>query len=159
MTQRARHYDPDAMQREINEYFERCDAKGEPYTVSGMAIALGFCDRKTLHEYEIGDKPMGCDDETRARFRDAIKGAKFRIESQRESALYSGSGSTIGTIFGLKAHFGWDDGSRANRGEGVTVQIATFDPRSVASSGATVSITTHSPAICATDNDDGHEGS
>ena len=38
------------MQQKINEYFKKCDKDNEPYTVTGLCLALDIC-RDTLLEY------------------------------------------------------------------------------------------------------------
>lgn len=67
----------------------------EPPTVTGLALFLGFCGRKTLDDY--ANKEM---------FGYIIKRAKLRVENGYERALYS-QGNT-GAIFALK-NMGWKD--------------------------------------------------
>ena len=55
-----------AMQNDIDNYFKECDASGRPYTVSGLAYALGT-NRQTLLNYEENEE-----------FFDTIKRAKAR---------------------------------------------------------------------------------
>lgn len=86
-----------AMQEDIDKYFAECDEKGKPYTVSGLAYALGT-NRQTLINYE--DK---CE------FVDTIKNAKAKIELFNEEMLYSKDVSTTGVIFNLKNNYGWKD--------------------------------------------------
>jgi len=103
----------------IDQYFEDCDGKpyldddgkpmlnkyGEPiiigqkpYTVTGLALALGFNSRMSLLNYQ--DK---------VEFMDTIKRAKSRIESYAESRLYDRDGVN-GAKFSLINNFkGWKE--------------------------------------------------
>lgn len=85
------------MQKDIDKYFAECDENGKPYTVSGLAYALGTC-RQTLLNYE--------ENET---FLDTIKRAKAKIELFNEEQLYNKDVSTTGVIFNLKNNYGWKD--------------------------------------------------
>lgn len=85
------------MQKDIDKYFAECDEKQKPYTVSGLAYALGT-NRQTLINYE--DK---------SEFIDTIKSAKAKIELFNEEMLYSKDVSTTGVIFNLKNNYGWKD--------------------------------------------------
>lgn len=85
------------MQTDIDKYFKECDRDGRPYTVSGLAYALGT-NRQTLLNYEEKDE-----------FVDTIKRAKARIELYNEELLYSKDAPTAGVIFNLKNNYGWKD--------------------------------------------------
>lgn len=84
------------MQRKIDEYFKECDKKHDPYTITGLCIALDIC-RDTLSEY-IKNKE----------FSDTIKKAKLKVENYLEKRLITDS-STTGIIFNLKNNFNWSD--------------------------------------------------
>ena len=86
------------MQPLIDAYFQECDEIAEPYTVPGLAYALGFADKQSLIYYSKKDE-----------FCFTIKRAKFRIEAQRNKRLVEGKGNTAGMIFDLKNNFGWTD--------------------------------------------------
>ena len=85
------------MQRDIEKYFAECDEKQKPYTVSGLAYALGTT-RRTLLDYQEKDE-----------FSHTIKKAKTKIELFNEEMLYSKDVSTTGVIFNLKNNYGWKD--------------------------------------------------
>lgn len=85
------------MQKDIDEYFAECDEKQKPYTVSGLAYALGT-NRQTLINYE-----------EKSDFFDTIKKAKAKIERFNEELLYSKDVSTTGVIFNLKNNYNWKD--------------------------------------------------
>lgn len=87
----------DFMQNKIDNYFNKCKLKNEPYTVTGLCIALDIT-RETLSQYEKTEV-----------FSDTIKKAKQKVENYLEVFLY-GSNVT-GVIFNLKNNFGWKDKS------------------------------------------------
>ena len=84
------------MQRKIDKYFKECEEKCQPYTVTGLCIALDIC-RDTLSEYMKNEE-----------FSDTIKKAKLKVENYLERHLITDS-STTGIIFNLKNNFGWSD--------------------------------------------------
>ena len=85
------------MQNAIDNYFMDCDDNGKPYTVSGLAYALGT-NRQTLINYEDKEE-----------FFDTIKRAKAKIECYNEEMLYNKNIPTTGVIFNLKNNYGWKD--------------------------------------------------
>lgn len=104
------------LQRRIDEYFKECNQKQEPYTITGLCIALDIC-RDTLSEYLKNDD-----------FSDTIKKAKIKVENYLEKRLINDS-STTGIIFNLKNNFNWSDkqqiehsGSVNNPFEGLTTE-------------------------------------
>lgn len=84
------------LENKIKNYFEECDRNKEPYTITGLCIALDIC-RDTLSEYMKKDE-----------FSDTIKKAKLKVENYLEKHLITDS-STTGIIFNLKNNFGWSD--------------------------------------------------
>ena len=68
----------------------------EPYTVTGLALALDV-DRRTLLNYSEKDE-----------FFPTIKKAKLRVENYLEKRLINDS-STTGIIFNLKNNYDWRD--------------------------------------------------
>ena len=84
------------LQEGIDAYFAKCDIDGRPYTMSGLALALGL-DRKTLVNYSERDL-----------FSTQIKNAKAKVEEQLEESLYR-LGNNSGIIFNLKNNYGWTD--------------------------------------------------
>ena len=85
------------MEKIIEDYFDLCNKKHLPYTVSGLAIALDMT-RETLLRYEEQNE-----------FSDTIKRAKQRVEGYAEMCLFRGGGIATGVIFSLKNNFGWKD--------------------------------------------------
>jgi hypothetical protein len=66
-----------------------------PATITGLALALGFCSRQSMYDYEKNDK-----------FSYTIKNARLRVENSYEQHLFTKSAG--GAIFGLK-NMGWAD--------------------------------------------------
>lgn len=100
------------LQKRIDEYFENCPDKriltnfdknsGEfvkfelpTPTITGLALFLGFNNRRSLYDYE--EEPE---------FSHAIKKARLRIENEYEKQLYNDK--CTGAIFALK-NLGWKD--------------------------------------------------
>jgi hypothetical protein len=73
------------------EYFESCIELDEKITITGLALFLGFCSRKSLYEYE-----------KKQEFRYIIKNAMLVVENSYESK------GTNFDIFALK-NMGWTD--------------------------------------------------
>lgn len=115
------HTDPNEVDRLIEDYFEWIKGEGEdrfrsvknkdgdlvdqlywhwirepePPTVTGLALHLGFCDKKSLYDYAA--KPE---------FLHSIKKGLSKIEQAHEKALFGDK--CTGNIFALK-NMGWDD--------------------------------------------------
>jgi len=88
------------LEQDIEKYFKRCDSKELPYTVAGLAYALGMS-TDTLLNYE---KRPGYE-----LFFGTIKNAKQRIEAYMiENGLIGNLDKTF-SIFLAKANFGYSD--------------------------------------------------
>lgn len=87
------------MQKAVEKYFEEAKLEQRPPTVCGLALHLGFVQRKSFLDYE------GYDDEPE--FCNIIKKAKTKIEQTHEEQL-SGNQKPTGHIFWLK-NYGWKD--------------------------------------------------
>ena len=81
---------PEDMQVMIDKYFSDMDKLKRPYTVTGLALALGFTSRQAILNYE--DKLT---------FVDTLKKAKLKIENFNEYKLYDKGTPTAGVIFNL----------------------------------------------------------
>lgn len=95
----------------IEEYFRLKDAQGDPYTITGLAIALGMS-RQQLIEYQARDE-----------FHDAIKTARERCHEYAEKYLYSGK-AVAGAIFSLKNNYGWKDKTEVENNINVKFSLA-----------------------------------
>jgi hypothetical protein len=109
--------DVEELQRRIDKFFEDCDGKPfldedgnpvrnkdgkvirddkKPYTITGLALAIGFNSRQALLNYQ--EKPE---------FFDTITRAKARVERYAEERLYDNNGAN-GAKFSLANNFkGW----------------------------------------------------
>jgi len=107
------------MQTLIDAYFEECNGKPfldedgnpmrnkygkiirddrKPYTITGLALALGFTSRQALLNYEGKEE-----------FVDTITRAKARVERYAEERLYDKDGAN-GAKFSLANNFkGWSE--------------------------------------------------
>jgi hypothetical protein len=95
---RPRMYNgPDDMAPEIDSYFEWCRNNAKPYTVTGLALWLGFSDKSMLYEYQ-----------DRKEFSHLIKRARMEVEMGYETNLHGNTAT--GSIFALK-NMGWKDKS------------------------------------------------
>lgn len=84
------------MQQKIDKYFNECDYNKEPYTITGLALALDL-DRKSINNYAKDSE-----------FFPTIKKAKLKVENYLEKRLINDSSAT-GIIFNLKNNYGWSD--------------------------------------------------
>lgn len=84
------------IQELIDKYFYDCDKNDEPYTVTGLALALNMS-RQDLINYSNKEE-----------FFDTIKKAKLKVENYLEKRLIKDNSCT-GIIFNLKNNYGWKD--------------------------------------------------
>lgn len=98
---------PGEMQKVIDAYFEQCDnnifgekPKPIPYTVEGLAVALGMS-RRTLLRYETL--------ESHKEFRPTIKKAKGKVLANLVERGLMGDSNPTATIFNLKNNYGYTD--------------------------------------------------
>lgn len=110
---------PEEMQVAIDAYFAECDQTKKPYTVPGLALALGFSSRSSLFDYAT--RNAGHEE-----FAATIKKAKLRIETQRAEMLVQCKTNPAGMIFDLKNNFGWKDQQalEVSGADGGPVQVA-----------------------------------
>lgn len=119
MAGRPKKYNtPEEMQQIIDEYFASCkpeyatDSEGNvlndkqgrpvirhnPYTITGLALALGFADRRSIYDNEkLNDE-----------FSHIIKEARLKCENYIEKGTISGDIPAAPGIFVLK-NYGWED--------------------------------------------------
>ena len=86
----------DELEKAIDQYYTDCQKQMRPYTMAGLAVALGI-DRKTLLNYSKKEE-----------YFPAIKKARDMVEAFTEEMLLTGK-NTAGVIFSLKNNFGWKD--------------------------------------------------
>lgn len=85
------------VEEKINAYFNYCEEKEKPYTMSGLAYYLGIS-RQTLVNYSNQDQ-----------FFYTIKKARDRVQMQLEENALSNKANPTFTIFNLKNNFDWKD--------------------------------------------------
>ena len=85
------------VEEKINAYFNYCEEKEKPYTMSGLAYYLEVS-RQTLVNYSNQDQ-----------FFDTIKKARDRVQMQLEENALSNKANPTFTIFNLKNNFDWKD--------------------------------------------------
>lgn len=85
------------LQEGIDKYFQECNERELPYTMSGLAESLDI-DRRTLTNYSNNDL-----------FFPLIKKAKQKVERQLEENALMGKANATFTIFNLKNNYGWVD--------------------------------------------------
>jgi len=88
---------PEELDEKINEYFTKCEQKGERPFITELAYYLDTS-RETLREYK-----------ERPEYVDSIKKALMRCEMALEKNLIEGKINPTGTIFNLKNNYGWKD--------------------------------------------------
>lgn len=124
---------PKELQKAIDEYFDICDARikqihskegesyaianPEPYTMSGLAYALGI-DRKTLINYAHKDG-----------FSALLKNARSRVEADVERRMNDKETFTPGLIFNAKNNFDWKDKSEIDTNHSGEVSFVNDVPR------------------------------
>lgn len=85
------------VEEKINAYFDYCEKKDKPYTMSGLAYYLGI-DRRTLLNYSKVED-----------YFPLIKKARDRVQMQLEENALSNKANPTFTIFNLKNNFDWKD--------------------------------------------------
>lgn len=116
----------------IDEYFAYCDnrikqvhskegesyavANPEPYTMAGLAYALGI-DRKSLLNYE-----------ERSEFLLTVKKARNRVEADVERRMNDKETFTPGLIFNLKNNFGYVDKTEVDQKVSGELKTGVVDP-------------------------------
>lgn len=93
--------DVDELRVAIDEYFQDCDDRNAPYTVSGLALALETS-RRLLLDIQKSDHYSND-------FKHLINLAKARILSRTEEGMLSNRYNAAGSIFTLKNNFGYVD--------------------------------------------------
>jgi len=107
---RPRKYsEQEVLQTKIDEYFNMCDEKEKPYTITGLCLYLDI-DRSTLLRYE--EKEEYCN---------TIKRAKNKIENYVEEMSLIGKLNPTVSIFNLKNNFNWKDKTEIETNQNIKV--------------------------------------
>ena len=96
------------VEEKINAYFNYCEEKEKPYTMSGLAYYLGIS-RQTLVNYSNQDQ-----------FFDTIKKARDRVQMQLEENALSNKANPTFTIFNIKNNFDWKDSNEVKTNVEIT---------------------------------------
>lgn len=100
------------LQNRIEGYWEYCEEKEKPITMSGLAYYLDI-DRNTLINYGNRDEFLG-----------TIKKARARVQMDQDERMQTIGNPTAGIIFSLKNNFDWTDKKETEiKTEGVKVVI------------------------------------
>lgn len=95
---RPRIYDsPEEFDAVVDAYVEGKVAAGEPVTLTGLCIALGFGDKSTLYDYQ-----------KREGFSHSVSRARMWVEHEYETRMIQGQIPPGSATFVLK-NFGWRD--------------------------------------------------
>lgn len=103
------------MQEKIDKYFAQCDLDKEPYTVTGLALALEL-DRKALINYGENEE-----------FSNTLKKAKLKVENWLEKNLITGQGNATGIIFNLKNNYGYKDKQEIDANVNTEIKVTLTD--------------------------------
>jgi len=137
------HTDPNKLQLDIDNYFKACDRgrkvdkieKGKvikiteqiPYTIPGLAHAIGFNSKQALYNYGNPAKHKSMPEDVKRRFVDSIKRARLKIETYlAEKVVKTGN---PGPMFVLKALHGYQDRvveTRDADGQITSIQVVRY---------------------------------
>lgn len=98
---------PEEFDAAVDAYVLKCNKLREPVTLSGLALALGYCERQALDEVAKRDG-----------FSLPVKRAKLLVEAAYERRL--AGPNAAGPIFALK-NFGWKDRQEHELSGGVSL--------------------------------------
>ena len=103
---------PEAFDAKVEEFRALCAKDRVAVTFTGMAVHLGFADRRSFYDYEKHPE-----------FSRSVKRAKALVETEYERRL--SSNNPVGAIFALKNH-GWTDKQRMEHtgADGEAIEIA-----------------------------------
>lgn len=90
-----------------SEYFEKTEIA--KWTITGLTLFLGFCDRQSLYDYQKKEEFTGI-----------IKKCRLMVEMAYEEKL--SSKDVTGAIFALK-NMGWKDKSEVDNNHAGAVQL------------------------------------
>jgi len=110
-TKPLKYKSAEQVQELIDGYFTDCDANNKPYTITGLAYALGTC-RKVLLDYQYQEQKH-IDSKIADKISDAITRAKQRCEVYANEALYDKC-KARGAERDLAVNYAWrtdDDGN------------------------------------------------
>ena len=86
-------------QTKTDAYFKSCDENKKAYTITGLALFLGYTSTGGLNDISTRGKD----------FEDILIRAKLRVEESLAQRLMKPGQPIAGIIFNLKNNFGWTD--------------------------------------------------
>lgn len=105
MASKCKIKDPVEFKQKIEQYFLQCDNDNEPYTMTGLALAIGTS-RMALLRYKK-EENISLPLEVREEISELVDYAKTKCEYYAQKQLFR-NGNTTGIIFNLKNnHEGW----------------------------------------------------
>ncbi len=81
----------------VDDYVATCQLKGEPLTITGLCLHLGFSSRTSLDSYAKNSE-----------FTASVERARLLVENSYELDLRAKGKSPVGSIFALK-QMSWSD--------------------------------------------------
>ena len=114
-----RYSDPLKLIEAIEAYFAKQDELEKPYTVSGLALSLGFNSRQSLLNYQK--------EESYEAFHEIMEKTRLKIEEQLETHLITKQ-NVAGAIFIMKNSYNYKDSTEVDlksKNEFITQLVAT----------------------------------
>jgi hypothetical protein len=99
------------LEQAIQAYYMVRESQEKPITWTSLVYALGFADRQSMNDQEDRGE----------QFSFIIKRAKLKNESELEDRLF-GAYAT-GSIFNLKANYGWKDAPEPEKDQDFTAKV------------------------------------
>lgn len=104
---------PEEIEVRAMMYFADCEERKVVPNMPGLAYAMGFTNRNTVHKYR---KLEGYEE-----YHDAMDAAALYVESRTAEALFGRNSNVAGPIFALK-NMGWKD-KEAEKGTQVNITL------------------------------------
>ena len=108
------------LKKGITRYFKDCDKRDRPYTISGLALFLGFLSRDALMSYR-----------EKKQFSDIIKLARLKIQASYAEELTKRKVGVAGLIFIMKNNFGFTDRQEYTGADGqpISINLISFNQK------------------------------
>lgn len=119
-------YSPAHIIAKIDDYFEQCDKANRTYTMSGLALHIGYKSRQSLLQMEDDSRFKNFTEKEIADVREALTKAKLKIEAQQEELLLTAK-NVAGVIFTLKNNFGWQDKTEVDANTIINLNVTGLD--------------------------------
>ena len=97
--------DPEKIKRQCDEFFDECDEKKDPYTITGLGLKLKISRQEILIYTNRTHKNQ---DSNYMELTQHLRDAKSKCEYYAEKGVLKATGNVTGFIFALK-NYGWKD--------------------------------------------------